>query len=178
MTLDNFIAHEDGSCGGFVPEGDHVADYLARLAGYDTVVMGRRTYEYGYPFGVVPGQHAPLYRHMRHFIFSRTLRFGPEAQVEVIDQDEVGCVERLKEEGGTDIYLCGGGAFAGFLLDQGLIDRVLIKLNPVVFGRGVRLFGSSGKKACLELVASKVYSNGVLLLHYDVKYPGAEQQGP
>src|SRR5262245_65480634 len=111
VTLDNFIAHEDGSTGGFL-EGEHVPDYLARLAGYDTVVMGRKTYEYGYPFGVVPGQRAPLYRHMRHFIFSRTLNFGPEAEVEAIDQDEEGCVRRLKEAGGTDIYLCGGGAFA------------------------------------------------------------------
>ena len=80
-TLDNFIAHEDGSCDGFLSEGEHVTDYLARLAGYDTVVMGRRTYEYGYPYGVVPGQRAPLYRHMRHFIFSKTLRFGDRKSV-------------------------------------------------------------------------------------------------
>jgi dihydrofolate reductase len=172
MTLDGFIAHEDGSTGGFL-EGEHVPDYLARVASYDAVVMGRKTYEYGYPFGVVPGQRAPLYRHMRHLVFSRSLRFGPDAQVEVVGRDEAACVEGLKAEGGTDIYLCGGGAFAGFLLDRGLIDRVVIKLNPVVLGRGIRLFGGSNRKARLDLVSSKPYGNGVLLLCYDVKYPGA-----
>jgi dihydrofolate reductase len=172
MTLDGFIAHEDGTTGGFV-EGEHLPDYLARLAGYDTVVMGRRTYEYGYPFGVVPGQRAPLYAHMRHYIFSRSLCFGPDAWVEVVGPDEAACVKGLKAEGGTDIYLCGGGAFSGFLLDQGLIDRVVIKLNPVVLGRGIRLFGGSDSTARLDLVSSKPYGNGVLLLCYDVKYRGA-----
>jgi dihydrofolate reductase len=167
-TLDGFVSHEDGSVDGFLAEGEHVADYLARLAGYDTVVMGRKTYEWGYPYGVVPGKRA--YPHMRHFIFSRTLRFRPGAEVEVVDQGWDDRVRGLKEEEGTDIYLCGGGAFAGFLLDRGLIDRVVVKLNPVVFGHGVRLFGGSARKAGLELTASHSYANGVLLLRYDVKY--------
>jgi dihydrofolate reductase len=168
VTLDGFVSHEDGSIDGFLPEGEHVADYLARLARYDTVVMGRKTYEWGYPYGVVPGKRA--YAHMRHFIFSRTLRVGPGAEVEVVDRDWEGRVQALKEEDGTDIYLCGGGAFAGSLLDRGLIDRVVVKLNPVVFGHGVRLFGGSTRKVGLELTASHAYSNGVLLLRYDVKY--------
>jgi dihydrofolate reductase len=171
MTLDNFVSHEDGSIDGFLAEGEHVADYLARLAGYDTVVMGRKTYEWGYPFGVVPAKRA--YPHMRHFIFSRTLRFGPGAEVEVVDRDEVARVKALKEEdGGTDIYLCGGGSFAGFLLDHELVDQVVVKLNPVVFGHGIKLFGGSRKKAHLGLVTAKTYGNGVLLVRYDVKYQG------
>jgi dihydrofolate reductase len=175
VTLDGFIAHEDGSCEGFLYEGEHAADYLARLAGYDTVVMGRRTYEYGYAFGMVPGKRGPYYPHMRHLIFSTSLRFGPEAEVEVVDRDEAGCVRRLKGEGGGDIYLCGGGAFAGSLLDHGLIDQIVLKLNPVVFGSGVRLFGSSTRQVGLGLVASRVYGNGVMLLRYDLKYQEADR---
>ena len=30
-TLDGFICREDGSCEGFVPDGDHATDYLERL---------------------------------------------------------------------------------------------------------------------------------------------------
>jgi hypothetical protein len=47
MTLDHFVAHEDGSLGGFLSEGEHVADYSQRLQGYDTVVMGRKTLLFG-----------------------------------------------------------------------------------------------------------------------------------
>src|SRR5262249_5206811 len=123
-TLDNFIAHADGSLAGFLFDGEHVPDFLARLAGYDTVLIGPRTYAFGFPLGVVPGQRVPLYRHMRNFIFSKTLRFGPDADIVVIDRDESACIQNLKREAGTDIYLCGGGTLAGFLLDQGLIDQL------------------------------------------------------
>jgi dihydrofolate reductase len=170
-TLDGFVSHEDGSVEGFLPEGEHVTDYLARLAAYDTVVMGRKTYEWGYPYGVVPGKRA--YPHMRHFIFSKSLDFGPGSEVEVINRDEAEWVRRLKAEPGTDIYLCGGGAFAGFLLDREFIDQVVIKLNPVVFGHGIRIFGGSSKKVGLELLSSRAYANGVVLLRYELKYQPA-----
>jgi dihydrofolate reductase len=169
-TLDGFIAREDGSIGGFVAEGEHVADYLARLAGYGAVVMGRKTYEFGYAFGVVPGRRAPLYAHMHHLIVSATLNFGPDAEVEVVADDPAGAVRRLKGEEGADVYLCGGGALAGQLLDAGLIDQVVIKLNPVVLGRGVRLFGGSARQVGLGLASSKAYASGVALLRYDVLY--------
>lgn len=55
-TVDGFIAHSDHSISGFVSEGAHVDDYLNSLrSDYDSVLMGRRTYEYGLlnlPFAV------------------------------------------------------------------------------------------------------------------------------
>jgi dihydrofolate reductase len=107
---------------------------------------------------------------MRHFIFSKRLQFGPDAEVEAIDRDELTCIQKLKEEASTDIYLCGGGAVAGFLLDHGLIDQLILKLNPLVFGRGIRLFGTSTRRVDLALLSSKAYSNGVVLLQYDLRY--------
>ncbi|WP_441288388.1 dihydrofolate reductase family protein [Sorangium sp. KYC3313] len=171
VTLDNFISHEDGSVDGFAMQGEHAADYVERLKGYDTVVMGRRTYEWGYPFGLVPGKRA--YPHMAHYIFSKTLRFGEGAEVEVVDRDEIAALKRLKEGDGADIYLCGGGAFAGFLLDHDLIDQLVLKVNPIVFGHGIRLFGGSTRKVELALLGATSYANGVSLLRYDVKRGGA-----
>ncbi|WP_437945752.1 dihydrofolate reductase family protein [Sorangium sp. So ce296] len=168
VSLDGFISHEDGSVDGFLMEGEHVAEYVERLKGYDTVLMGKRTYEWGYPFGLVPGKRA--YPHMEHHIFSRTLRFDEGAEVQVVDRDEVAVIEGLKASPGADIYLCGGGAFAGFLLDHALIDQLVLKLNPIVLGHGVRLFGGSTRKVALALVNSKPYANSAQLLRYDVKY--------
>jgi len=110
-----------------------VIDYLESLKGYDTVVMGRATYEFGYQFGLQPGQ--PAYPHMKHYIFSKTLKFDtpPSPQVEVVDKDELEVIRCLKEEDGTDIYLCGGGAFAGFLAEHDQIDELRIKLMPYHF---------------------------------------------
>jgi len=168
VSLDGFISHEDGSVAGFLADGPHVADYFARLQGYDTVLMGRSTYEWGYAMGLAPGRRA--YPHMRHYIFSTTLRLGADAEVEVVARDAPAAVARLREEPGGDIYLCGGGAFAGFLLDHGLVDQLVLKVNPIVFGHGVRLFGASTRKVGTALRSAMSYPNGVVLSRYDLVY--------
>ncbi|HLL52259.1 MAG TPA: dihydrofolate reductase family protein [Myxococcaceae bacterium] len=168
MTLDGFISHEDGSVDGVIQDGPHVTEYIERLRGYDTVIMGRNTYEAGYRYGAKPGARG--YPHMRHYIFSKTLRFGADAQVDVVSSDELAVVRRLKDEDGPSVYLCGGGALAGFLLEHGLIDQLVIKLNPVVFGHGIRLFGGSTRKVHTRLIESRSYDNGVALLRYDLDY--------
>jgi dihydrofolate reductase len=167
-SVDGFVSHSDGSVEGFLADGEHVTDYLQRLAGYDTVLMGRSTYEWGYRFGLTPG--APAYPHMTHLVFSKTLRFEQSDKVRIVADHPLAVVEGLKQGSGSDLYLCGGGAFAGFLLEHGLIDRLILKHNPVVFGHGVRLFGASTRKVSLRLVASKLYANGVALLEYDLVY--------
>jgi dihydrofolate reductase len=90
-----------------------------------------------------------------------------------VDRDEIAALKRLKEGDGADIYLCGGGAFASFLLDHDLIDQLVLKVNPIVFGHGVRLFGGSSRKVELALLGATSYTNGVSLLRYDVKRGGA-----
>ncbi|QHT70999.1 dihydrofolate reductase [Rhodocytophaga rosea] len=168
-TLDHYIAHENGTINGFLAEGTHVEDYLKSLEKYDTVLMGRRTYEFGYDYGLQKGQ--PAYPHMQHYIFSRSLTFDEASQqVHIIDRDEIAFINQLKQTEGTPIYLCGGGDFAGFLLEHQLIDELKIKLNPVLFGKGIPLFGNSKKEVDLLLLDTKVYESGVLLLTYQIKY--------
>ena len=126
-SLDGFICGPNGNISGFVGEGNGVAKYLADLADYDTVIMGRNTYEFGYKFGLKPGERA--YQHMAHYIFSNTLEFNnPDPNVHVCPV-EVEKIKKLKAETRTDIYLCGGGIFAGWLLDHNLID--VLKLNSI-----------------------------------------------
>lgn len=147
-TLDSYIAHEDGSIDGFLKfaEGEHVTEYFESLKTYDTAVMGKRTYEFGYQYGNKPGE--PAYPHMKNYIFSKTLKFDTELddRVKIIAQNELEAIEQLKEADGTDIYLCGGGTFAGFLLDNELIDELIIKLYPIILGRGIKLLARVKKQ--------------------------------
>lgn len=168
-TLDNFIAHEDGSAEGFIYEGEHVADYTQSLQNYDTVLMGKKTYEFGYQYGLQPGQ--PAYQHMKHYIFSKSMHFDSSAseQVQIIDGNQVDFIQQLKNGEGPSLYLCGGGSFAGFLLEHELIDELKVKLYPVLFGKGIPLF-KTNKEVKLSLLDSKVYNTGVLLMTYQIQY--------
>lgn len=165
-SLDGYIAAPGDDISAFPLEGDHVAAYQHRLAGYDTVVMGRRTYEFGYGFGLQPGMRA--YPHMRHFIFSKSIDLPEGSQVDAVPDNWLQRLDELKAEAGTDIYLCGGGSFAGYLLAHGRIDRLCIKLASVVLGNGVPLFGGLTQSIDCKPVHREHYKNGVTLLEYEV----------
>jgi dihydrofolate reductase len=166
-SLDGFISGPDDDISGFAGEGNGVVKYLADLAQYDTVIMGKKTYQFGYQYGLKPGQLA--YPHMKHYIFSESLIFenhDPGIHVKPIKIEEI---DSIRMQPGTDIYLCGGGQFAGWLFDKDRIDLLKIKLNPLVLGRGVRLFGDSKRDLKLELINTDRYDFGLQIMTYKVK---------
>ena len=164
-TIDGFIAHEDHTIDGFVPGGEHVDDYLLSLrTDYDVVLMGRRTYEFGFQFGITNP-----YPWMKQYVFSGTMERSPDSNVELVSENVVDFVRKLKDGTGKDIYLCGGANLATNLFREGLIDEILLKLNPIVFGSGIPLFLGAIKQTDLELIDSKRYANGVVFLQYRVR---------
>jgi len=134
-TVDGFIAHEDGSLDGFLMEGDHAKDFLESLQSFDTVLMGRATYDLGRRFGVTNP-----YPTMKQYVFSRTLHESPDPAVKLVSENVPGVVRELKTQLGKDIWLCGGANLASALFAEGLIDEVIVKTNPVLFGTGKPLF--------------------------------------
>lgn len=169
VTLDSYIADINGSYKGFFQDSPQVTDYLNSLKNYNTVIMGRKTYEAGYQYGLKAGELT--YPHMRHFVFSKTLKFTRhDPRLIVVNEKELETIISLKAESGMDIYLCGGGAFAGWLLKNELIDFLKLKINPVSFGNGIHLFGHSDKKHQLMLLHEKHFPNGAALLTYKIDY--------
>jgi dihydrofolate reductase len=136
-TVDRYIAREDGSTDAFLPEGDHIEDLIAsfpdtipahlrealgaRAANkwFDVVLMGRATYEVGLKVGVTNP-----YPHLKQYLFSRSLRQSPDANVELVSGDAVTLVRGLKQQPGKDIWLCGGGQLASALFAE--IDEMIL----------------------------------------------------
>jgi len=167
-SLDGFIAGPNDDISGFIPDGDGVAQYLRDLEGFDTTIMGRKTYEFGYKYGLQPGQ--PAYPHMEHYIFSDNLvidKLHPKVKICPLN---VRTIIDLKAQKGAPIYLCGGGQFAAWLLDKELIDTLKIKLNPFILGDGVRLFGNATKSYQLTLQDQASYTKGLQILTYQINY--------
>ena len=72
-STDGYIAHKDGSISDFLMEGEHADEFIQHFSNYDTVIMGRGTYEFGFQFGLEPGQ--PAYKGLKHIIVSKSLNF-------------------------------------------------------------------------------------------------------
>lgn len=177
-TLDGFIAAPDGDTEAFI----HAPAYLRELAAefpetfpthartalaldapgthFDTVLMGRGTYEPALRLGITRP-----YAHLRQVVFSRSLPATTDPAVTVVAGDPVPVVRRLKAEAtGRDIWLCGGGDLAGQLLGE--IDALILKLNPITFGGGTPLFAGPAALARFALVAVQPREAGVVLLRY------------
>ena len=164
-SLDGSIADRDGSFDAFAPiRGDHVTEYLDSLNNYDTVLMGRGTYDVGLRANVTNPYPA-----MKSYVFTRSLHESPDENIELVQEGAADLVRRLKQQPGKPIYLCGGGELASTLLGAGLIDELIVKLNPLLLGDGIRIFTRVAQPVYLDLVSSKVYHNGVLLLTYSVR---------
>lgn len=168
MTVNQYIAHEDESIEGFLTEGHHITDYINSLRDYDTVLMGKRTYEWGYQFGINPGDAVPVYGHMMQYVFSKSMTPYHTEGLQVIQEDAASFVKQLKQQDGGSIYLSGGGKLAGYLLNHGLIDELILKVNPVLFASGIPVLENLTSDHPLALLDTKIYNNGTVFLHYAV----------
>ncbi len=128
---------------------------------FDTVVMGRRTYEPGLALG-----WTSPYAHLRQYVVSSTQEaLSPD--VTYVREDPVGLVRSLKaEESPLDIYLCGGSALAGVLMPE--IDRIIVKRYPVVAGAGISAFGGAPfAPTRFDLTDLLTFPGGNAVLTYD-----------
>lgn len=167
-SLDGFIAGPQGDISKFILEGEGVDKYQKDLLDFKTVIMGRNTYEFGYQFGLPPGQ--PAYPHMEHFIFSDSMSLDTLADSVHIEKRNIDRVKEIIKASDGPVYLCGGGQFAGWLLDHQLINELKIKLNPVVLGDGTRLFGDTKTAVKTVLTDREAYQDGLQILNYRLEY--------
>ena len=162
-SLDNFIARADGAVDWLVWDDEIAAISREFWKTIDTVLMGRKTYE----VAVASGSGA--YPGAKNFVFSRTLKQPPSKKVEVIAQDAVEFVRKLKSESGKGICITGGGDLARALLQARLIDQIGVNIQPVLLGSGTPLFYEMQQQLDLELLESQVLKNGGVYLLYRVK---------
>ena len=144
MSLDGFIAGPNGEYDWIVH--DPAIDFVAMFAQYDTLLMGRRTYELARTQRDSlsgPGQ--------RWVVVSTTLRPEECPGVTVLRSGVAEAVAALKVQPGKDIWLFGGGVLFRSMLDAGLVDTVEVGLMPVMLGSGVPLL-PEGRRRSLRLV--------------------------
>ncbi|MCF6212363.1 MAG: dihydrofolate reductase family protein [Gammaproteobacteria bacterium] len=167
ITVDGYICRKNGSIDGFLMEGEHTEDFIKSLDSYDSVLMGRKTYEFGFQFGLKAGQ--PAYPNLKHYVFSGSLDFNQSEAVKLVKSNTIEYVKDLKNSEGGDIWLCGGGELAGSLFENNLIEKLTLKVNPVIFGSGKKLFENSEKSEHFILLSSREYDNGVILNKYEIE---------
>src|ERR1700722_12311212 len=161
-SLDGYIAGPEGEYDWIV--NDPTMDLAAQFSGYDTLLMGRLTYELAQS---QPGMLKTM--GMKVVVVSTTLKPSEHEEATILARDVPAAVSALKAEPGPqpgkDIWLFGGGVLFRSLLDAGLVDSVEVAMSPILLGSGVPLI-PAGKRWPLRLEDSKIYPSGIVLLRY------------
>lgn len=177
-SVDGYIAGPDGQFDFFGFDGDLAAwiveEYPETLPvhareamgiadldnrRFDTVVMGRRTYQPALDAGI-----ASPYPHLQQVVFSTTLAPGSNG-VAVTGADPLARVRELKgSAGGGGIWLAGGGQLAAALRTE--IDELVIKRNPIVLGAGIPLVAGSFAPQPFNRTSSQTFDTGVVVEFY------------
>jgi dihydrofolate reductase len=176
-SLDGYIADPDGGL-DWVPVDDELMRFANEYFGTaEGIVFGRSVYQgfVDYWDRLDPAdplvsefdvEFAGIFRGMTRIVVSTTLE-----QVEgkaILVKDEVPqAIEDLKRQPGRDLLLVCGPELRSTLTRHGLVDRHRVLVAPVVLGRGQPLFSDMNEPLRLQLVATKVFGGGVVMLDYE-----------
>lgn len=162
-SLDGYIAGPDGEI-DWIPMDPEI-DFGAIFEQFDTLLMGRRTYE-DLPEG------GGGFQGMRVVVFSRTLRQEDHPTVTIIAENVEDRLDELRSQPGKDIWLFGGGDLFRSLLELGYVDTVETAVIPVLLGGGRPLLPAPAEKVSLSLAGNRVYTSGIVALEYTLRSPG------
>lgn len=153
-SLDSYIATEEEGLDwltGVAGEGDN--GYGAFLQTVDTVVMGRRTYEW---ILAQMGREAFPYLGKTCYVRSGSAPHT-DGLATFTNESADALAARLRATEGGDIWLVGGGRMLDDFIRRRLIDAWIVTVAPAILGGGIPLFRAAGVPAALTLTDVRRY---------------------
>ena len=161
-SLDNFITGP-GETIDWLRHSDDVARIMAESwRGVDTMLMGRKTWEFAQRMG-----GGPALTGVRSYVFSRTMTEAPKG-LELVRGDAVEFVCELKAKPGGDIIVMGGGELGTALIEGGVVDEIGLNIHPLLLGGGTPLFRPMRRRVELELIEARAIAQDCVLVRYRV----------
>lgn len=184
MSLDAVVqapgGPEEDTSGGFRHGGWSLPffdpDVMGKAVGgfaerSEILLQGRRTYQVsaaawpersGDPF-------ADWINSIQKYVVSDTLSKADltwEPTTIIRGSDLIGEVSALRERPGGDIYVYGSLTLVRALLAEGLVDELVLMIEPITLGGGKTLFPSDGEARRFELTSVETTTTGVQVCHY------------
>jgi dihydrofolate reductase len=163
-SVDGFIARPNGDLDWLPTGGGEPHGYDEFIAGVDTILIGRKTFETVLTFGAWPYGDKRVVVLSHHPVDLSGVHGGI---VEQMSGPPAAILSKLAAGGARHVYVDGGITIQGFL-QAGLVDRLVITRVPVLIGEGVPLFGSLPHDVRLRHVATRSYASGLVQSEYEV----------
>ena len=171
ISLDGYLAGPNEEI-DWLRYSDDTAEIIKEsFRGVDTMLMGRKTFEFSQRMG-----GGPPMKGVTSYVFSRSWddgefrsRLSPgQSAPELVSEDVADFVRRIKPQEGGDILVMGGGELGTALIEAGLVDEVGFSIQPVLLGAGIPALGELTHRVELELVETREIEPGCVLVRYRV----------
>ena len=104
---------------------------------------------------------------MQKVVVSKSLEGQKLKNASIIGDNLREEITKLKEANGKEIIMFGSPGTLHSLMRLDLIDECWIFINPILLGHGIPLFKNITHQIKLALISSKVFTSGVVCLHYE-----------
>ena len=161
QSLDGFIADSKGSVNWIVGNSnEYIGDYGYEnfIKNIDTVILGANTYNQ------IKNELSPnkwAYENLQSYVLTDE-KIKDTENIKYVNMNIEKLINKLKQEKGKDIWICGGANLVNQCVKANLIDEYQITTVPVILGNGVRLFEENNKKINLEFKEIKE-ENGLIM---------------
>lgn len=137
------------------------------------MLLGRRTYDQWSGFWPKAGNHPMADRQNAATKYVATHRpeslgWGP---YEGVGPDLVESVRRIKVREGADLILSGSSTLTSVVIEHGLADKLVLMENPVLLGRGKRLFAEGTPARSFVLDSTHAMPSGIVINTYKAAGP-------
>ncbi len=172
ITLDGYFegANADISWHNVDQEFNDFA--IAQLRTVDMLLFGSKTYQLMAAYwptedGIKDNPViAELMNELDKIVFSKSLGKAEWDHTRLISENLLDEVKKLKSLPGKDVFIFGSADLSSTLIQHDLIDEFRIMINPLILGNGTPMFKNVTAKIDLQLLKTKVFGNGNVLLNY------------
>jgi dihydrofolate reductase len=176
VSLDGYIVGPDGEFQWSVPDPEVFGFWLDDIRGLGVHLLGRRLYEtmlywetaeQDQELDDAEREWARLWKPLPKVVFSNTLS-QVQGAARLAQGGLAEEVRRWRGEPGEGDIAIGGATLAAEAAELGLIDEYRAMVYPVLVGGGIPFFPRHERRVDLELVETRAFASGVVLLRHRV----------
>lgn len=173
VTLDG-VYDADSMQEWFMPfNSDEKMEYIkGSILHADALLIGRTTYEMFeayWPNTTTDDEElANQMNSMQKYVVSTTLEKAEWNNSGIINTNIIEEIKKLKKENGNEIQIPGSATLVQSLMKENLIDEFRFLVHPIILGNGKHFFKDGMKTAGMELVKTRMFDKGVVLLCYAI----------